>query len=153
MEGTAIVEPLGTLDDSLQVEDALVEVNKDGSTAVMVRNTGDTTCELKVGMVIGEVMRVEIVQESLTSSEGYPIGNKEKVTEEDFLNLYSVNLSSESVERTKWRQTQLMRLLEQTKAQISDEEYLPLKELLTDYHDIFSLEDNEQLQGETDICT
>ena len=40
-----------------------------------------------------------------------------------------------------------MSLLEESK--LSEEEYLPLKTLLTDFHDIFSLEIGER--GETDM--
>jgi len=61
----------------------------------------------------------------------------------------------ESAEHTKWRQMQLMRLLEQSESSLT-EDHLPLRELLAEYHNIFSIEDDER--GETDmiefeICT
>jgi len=57
VEGTAMVEPLNNLHDSPKVENALVKVNKDGSSAVVIVNTSDTTCELKSGTQVGEALR------------------------------------------------------------------------------------------------
>jgi len=60
------------------------------------------------------------------------------------LNVYIVNLPLKSTERIKWRQTRLMSLLQQTKPQVLEEDYLPLRELLAEYHEMFSIEDNER---------
>ena len=53
-------------------------------------------------------------------------------------------------ELIKWRQQQLRSMLKEGKEHLSDE-YLPLEELLAEYHDIFSLEEDER--GETDLVT
>jgi len=65
--------------------------------------------------------------------------NKEVV---DNLFNVSVNSSLESVERTKRKQAQLMCLLEGSK--LSEQEYLPLRTLLTDFYDVFSLEEGDR---------
>ena len=61
MKGAAMIQPLSTLCDSLQVEETLVEINKDGSTAMMIVNKGETTCELKVGMIVGQGIGAEVI--------------------------------------------------------------------------------------------
>ena len=147
IEGTALVKPLNELSDSLEVGDTLVEV-RDGYTAMMIMNGGDTTCELEVGKTLGQVSEVEIVEDPLTVSNYQSVENDEDVTKGKPLNVYSVSLPSESAERTKWRQLQLMSLLEQSESSLS-EDHLPLRELLTEYHSIFSIEDDER--GETDM--
>jgi len=63
-------------------------------------------------------------------------------------NVYSVSTTMSS-EHIKWRQQQLGKLLRSTKTQLSKEDYLLLETLLTDYHDLFSLEEDER--GEPDI--
>ena len=47
-EGTALVKPLNNAYDSPQVEDVLIKVDEDGSSAVIIVNTiaSDTACEL-----------------------------------------------------------------------------------------------------------
>jgi len=87
-EGTAMVKPLNNLHDSPQVEDALVKVNKDGSSAVVIVNTNNMTCELKSGTPVGEALEAEVVH---TSTEKHLVGDKEVVERQDLLNLFSVN--------------------------------------------------------------
>ena len=145
-EGTVMVRPLNDLYGSPQVEDALIQVNEDCSSAVVIVNTNDTTCELKSGTLVGETIEAEVVS---TSEEEHLFENEEDVEKGNLLKLFSVSSdgSQESVERVKWRQTQLESLLELSK--LSEEEYLPLKSLLADFHGIFSLEEGER--GETDL--
>jgi len=66
----------------------------------------------------------------------------------DELNEFSVSTPVSS-ECMKWRQQQISNLLRCTKEQLSEENYLPLEDLLTDYHDVFSLEEDER--GEIDM--
>ena len=50
----------------------------------------------------------------------------------------------------KWRQQQLSQHLRDTKGRLSSEgDHLPLEELLSEYHDVFSLDEDER--GETDM--
>ena len=53
-----------------------------------------------------------------------------------------------SNEHVEWRQQQLRKTFIESKIQPSDEESSQLGNLLAEYHDIFSLSDNER--GETD---
>ena len=54
-----------------------------------------------------------------------------------------------SNERKQWRQQQLKEVLSDTGKQLSDEESSKISELLENYHDVFSLSDEER--GETDL--
>ena len=54
-----------------------------------------------------------------------------------------------SNEHVEWRQQQLRKTFIESKIQPSDEESSQLGNLLAEYHDIFSLSDDEQ--GETDL--
>ena len=68
------------------------------------------------------------------------------------LKLWMVTLSNDtdcSVEHKEWRQQQLRKTFIQPRRQLSEEESLQMSELLGNYHDIFSLSDDER--GETDL--
>ena len=68
------------------------------------------------------------------------------------LKLWMVTLSNDtdcSVEHKQWRQQQLRKTFIQPRRQLSEEESLQMSELLGNYHDIFSLSDDER--GETDL--
>jgi len=54
-----------------------------------------------------------------------------------------------SNEHILWRQQQLIKSLVDVEKKLTEEEILHLSELLADYHDIFSLNDDER--GETDL--
>ena len=56
----------------------------------------------------------------------------------DELNVFT---SSECV---RWRQQLLGNLLRSTERRLSEEDHLPLEELLSEYHDVFSLEEDER---------
>jgi len=145
-EGIVMTKPLNNVHDSPQAKDVLEKVNEGGSSTVVIVNTSDTTCELKKDTLVGEAVEAEVIH---TTEEKHLAGNEEAMENKDVLNLFSVNVdvSQESSERTKWRQEQLVSLLELSKL---SEEYLPLiKSLLADFHDIFSVEEGEH--GETDL--
>jgi len=87
-----------------------------------------------------------LTQQLIPTATGLSVG-EERQQLSDELNVFSV-LASVSSEHMKWRQQQLSNLLN-TKEQLSEEQFLPLEELLTDYHNIFSLEEDER--GETNM--
>ena len=64
--------------------------------------------------------------------------------------VFSVTTSTcTSSERVKWRQQQLGKVLRGTKGQLSEGDHLPLEKIMFEYHDVFSLEEDER--GETDM--
>jgi len=71
----------------------------------------------------------------------------------DYFKLRMVSLLSDgkasSNEHIVWRQQQLISTFVDSRNGVSEEESLQLRSLLTDYHDIFSLDDKER--GETDF--
>ena len=60
-KGTFMLEPSDSLDTSLKILESLIEVKDDGSSAVVVANTGKSTYQLKKGMDLGQVVEVELV--------------------------------------------------------------------------------------------
>ena len=117
-----------------------------------------SSCQLNKGMELGNVSEAEVVhcaqqkpvltQQLLPTANGLSADGEESQRLSDELNVLSVSapVSSEWME---CRQQQLGNLLRSTKEQLSEEHYLPLEELLLDYHDVFSLEEDER--GETDM--
>ena len=73
----------------------------------------------------------------------YQYNGEERQQLPDELNVFCVSAPVSS-ERMKWRRQQLNNLLRSTKEQLSEGHYLPLEELLSDYHDVFSLEEYER---------
>jgi len=59
------------------------------------------------------------------------------------------SLTNGNKERITWRQQQLTSILVDVERKLSDEECLQLRRLLADYHDIFSLNDDER--GKTEL--
>ena len=53
VKGTVLLEPSLSLDQSLKVEEGLLEVKEDGSTALVVVNNSNSSCQLKKGMELG----------------------------------------------------------------------------------------------------
>ena len=46
VKGTVMLEPVGSLDTSLKIVESLIEVKENGSSAVVISNTGRSTCQL-----------------------------------------------------------------------------------------------------------
>ena len=152
VKGTVLLEPSQSLDQSLKVEESLLEVKEDGSTALVIVNNSNSSCQLKKGMELGQVIGAAIVdhtqQESLLTPQ-LPATAVSLTTESEMmqqsLNVYSVAVpTSTSSERVKWRQQQLSQLLRDTKGRLSEGDRLPLEELLSEYHDVFSLDEDER---------
>ena len=158
VKGIVLLEPSQSLDQSLKVEECLLEVKEDGSTALVIVNNSNSSCQLKKGMEFGQAIGAAIVdhtqQESLLTPQ-LPATAVSLTTESEMmqqsLNVYSVAVpTTTSSERVKWRQQQLSQLLRDTKGRLSSEgDHLPLEELLSEYHDVFSLDEDER--GETDM--
>ena len=53
VKGTVMLEQLDSLNPFLQIAESLVEVKEDGSTAVVITNTGKTSHHLKNGTNLG----------------------------------------------------------------------------------------------------
>jgi len=98
VEGTVMLEPLDSLDCSLQMAESLIEVKGNGLTTVVIANTGKTSQQLKSGTSLGKVVEAELIEppqstlaESLGETSGSDICREE-------LHLFSVR-SDESGER------------------------------------------------------
>ena len=61
VKGTVLLEPTKSLDQALQIEESLVEVNKDGTTGIVIVNNSSSSCQLNKGMELGHVSKVEVV--------------------------------------------------------------------------------------------
>ena len=150
-KGTVMLYPSDSLDTSLNIVESLIEVNQDGPYVVVVANTGKSTYQLQKGMDLGQVVEVELV---IAKDEDLPVvceGSVEEAVKPllDQVNLFGISLQSKkTVERIKWRQQQMSKMLRESNKLLS-EEHLPLEDLLVEYHDIFSLEEDER--GETDL--
>ena len=144
-----------SLDQALQIEESLVEVNKDGTTVIVIVNNSSSSCKLNKGSHVSEAEVLHCAQQEpvltqllLPTANGLSADGEESQQLSDKLNVFSVSAPVSS-ERMKWRQQQLGNLLRSTREQLSEEHYLPLEELLSEYHDVFSLEEDER--GETDM--
>ena len=160
IKGTVLLEPTESLDRSLQVEESLLNVKEDGSTAMVIRNNSSSSFQLNKGMALGQAMEATVVdhtwQESLQTQQSsdtvvsLPPGSAEIQQLPRVLNVSNVaDTTDNSSEHVKWRQQQLGNLLESTNRRLSEEDHLLLKALLFEYHEVFSLEKDER--GETDI--
>ena len=73
VKGTVLLEPSKSLNQSLQIEESLLKVKEDGSTAVVVVNNGNSSCQLKKGLKLGQVTGAAIAdhtkQESLLTPQ------------------------------------------------------------------------------------
>ena len=49
LKGSVLIEPADLLDDSLQVDESLVEVDENGLTTLLITNNGKSPCHLKSG--------------------------------------------------------------------------------------------------------
>ena len=61
VKGTVLLEPSKSLNQSLQVEESLLEIKEDGSTAVVIVNNSNLSCQLKKGLKLGQVTEAAIV--------------------------------------------------------------------------------------------
>ena len=109
-----------------QIEESLLKVKEDGTTAVVIVNNSSLSCLLSKGMELGQVSGVEVAK----CIPQVPVLTERSLSDD------STNNCGEMQQRS-------------TKTQLSEEDYLPLETLLTDYHDVFSLEEDER--GEIDM--
>ena len=59
VKGTVLLEPTKSLNQALQIEESLVEVNKDGTMAIVIVNNSSSNCQLNKGMELGHVSTSE----------------------------------------------------------------------------------------------
>ena len=153
-KGTILLEPSKSLNQALQVEESLLEVKEDGSTTVVIVNNSNSSCQLKKGMELGQAIGADVIdhvqQESLptqqSSSTDTGLSAESEVIQQlpEGLNVFGVSVpTSTSSKHVNWRQCQLGNLLRSTKGQLSEEHHLLLKALLSEYYDVFSLEEDE----------
>jgi len=64
VQGLVFLEPLDSLDPSLQIVESPVEVKKDGSTVVEITNTEKLTHQLKSGTKFRQVAEARLVGKS-----------------------------------------------------------------------------------------
>ena len=166
IRGSALIESDSLMDGCLQVDQSIVEVNKDGLATLLITNNGKLPCQLQSGVKLAQACEVDVemlsdtnqTQETMSCAE-FPevssLSEYDEISEQPFEHFTVCAVSSASSahvcsnERVKWRQQQLRKTFIASGIQLSDEESSQLGNLLADYHDIFSLSDNER--GETDL--
>ena len=157
--GLALLEPKEDLESCLIADESLVEVGENGSTTMLIVNSGKLPCHLKKNTELAQAVEAELldkadVQQELSSIK-QNVDTKQQEIEMgyDLLRLSNVSLlpddSVDSNERIKWRQQQLEKILIPLKECLSQEEAFRLSKLLIGSHEVFSLEDEER--GETDL--
>jgi len=140
------------VEDSIQIDDSVVKVNDEGTTTMLITNRGRSACVLQKGMELAHAWEADVL--GCTDSTKLTSDIFQDDEEGDgMLKLFNVKLSSGdtiySNERVKWRQEQLQNLMIGIEERHSQGECSQLSGLLAQYHDIFSLEDNDR--GETDL--
>jgi len=61
-----MLEPVGSLDTSLKIVESLIEVKESSSSAVVISNTGRSTCQLQKGMDLGHVFEAQLIARMMT---------------------------------------------------------------------------------------
>ena len=166
IRGSALIESDSLMDDCLQVDQSIVEVNKDGLATLLITNNGKLPCQLQSGVELAQVCEVDVemlgdtnqTQETMSCAELPEVSSLseyDETSEQPFehFRLRAVSSASSghvcSNEHIEWRQQQLRKTFIASRIQLSDEGSSQLGYLLAEYHDTFSLSDNER--GETDL--
>ena len=163
---SALIELDSLMDGCLQVDQSIVEVNKDGLATLLITNNGKMPCQLQSGVELAQACEVDVemlgdtnqMQETMSCAELPEVSSLseyDETSEQPFEHFRVCAVSSASSgrvcsnEHVEWRQQQLRKTFIASRIQLSDEESSQLGNLLAEYHDIFSLSDNER--GETDL--
>ena len=164
IRGPALIESGSLMDGCLQVNQSLVKVNKDGLTTLLIVNNSKSPCQLKSGMELAKACEVDVelsdtnqIQETMSCTELAEVSSLSEyddTSEQPFEQFRVCAVSSSSVddcsnEHVQWRQHQLKKIFIQPERRLSEEESLQRSDVLGEYHDIFSLCDDER--GETDL--
>ena len=107
--------------------------------------------------VVVELSDTKQIQETMSCTELAEVSSLSEYddpSEQPFEQFRVCAVSSSSVddcsnEHVQWRQQQLKKIFIQSERRLSEEESLQLSDVLGEYHDIFSLCDDER--GETDL--
>jgi len=81
VRGSVMLEPLDSLDSSLQIAESFIEVGENGSSATVVTNTGKSTYQLQKGMRLGQAVVCELA--IVNKKEGLPVGVEFVTKDED----------------------------------------------------------------------
>ena len=160
IRGTAaMIEADNFIDDCVHIDQSLVEVSEDGSPTLIIVNNGKSPCQLKSNMELATACEAEA---ELLSDQTQDATSCIELAEAEYnetvgppfepFKVCSMNSSSEnsgSNEHVQWRQHQLRKAFIGSRKQLSQEEASQLSQLLADYHDIFSLNDDKR--GEADL--
>ena len=123
VKGTVLLQPSLPSDQALKIEQSLLEVKEDGTTAEVIVNNSSSSCQLGKGMELGHVSGVEVVnctprvpfltEQSLPAFDDSTNNCGEMQQFLDKPNVYSVSTAMNS-ECTEWRHQQLGKLLRNT---------------------------------------
>ena len=129
--------------DALLVKDCLLKSEDSGTAPIIMSNASLSTQVLKKGTYLGKAARVDLIR---TDADENNINTEE--SEEKFSVL---NYQTYSNERLCWRKQELKNQLQSvsTSLSVSAEEMKQLYDILGEFHDIFSLDDDER--GETSL--
>jgi len=122
------------LDNALQIEPTLLQFRADGTYDIPLDNCTGFTQTLEVGAILGTAVSVtDIVTPSSSETSTQP----------------KVNQVLMSTEKISWRKRELCHLVDNSESGLLPSEREDLKLLLSNHHQVFSLEEGER--GETDL--
>ena len=143
-QGTHVLEPCQLENSPLCVQESVLEFVQNGTSGVLITNPSGHTCRGKRGMHLGTITPACIVEEP--RPESLPTGAVGEPCEGDeYLHVAQVY----SGERAAVRQQHLEELFEEDLAHLPPDERGQLTSLLSEYHDVFCLDEDER--GETDL--
>ncbi|XP_065908993.1 uncharacterized protein [Dysidea avara] len=169
VRGHVLIESEYLPDDCLSIDDSLVNVNQEGRTTVIVSNNSKTPYQLKSSIKLACASEVEVestIEKSQLSDQKCCFEDDATISDVSSpsmpeslqpasgqLNVWTINTLSNnhlsSNEHIRWRQQQLRGILIKSNRELSDDKSTQLSKILSEYHDVFSLSDDER--GETDL--
>ena len=169
VRGHVLIESEYLPDDCLSIDDSLVNVNQEGRTTVIVSNNSKTPYQLKSSIKLACASEVEVestIEKSQLSDQKCCFEDDATISDVSLpsmpeslqpasgqLNVWTINTLSNnhlsSNEHIRWRQQQLRGILIKSNRELSDDKSTQLSKILSEYHDVFSLSDDER--GETDL--
>ena len=143
-QGAHVLELCQLENSPLCVQESVLEFIENGTSGVLITNPSGHTCRGKRGMHLGTVTPACIVEEP--GPESLPTGAVGEPCEGgEYLHVARVY----SGQRAAVRQQHLEELFEEDLVHLPPDERVQLTSLLSEYHDVFCLDEDER--GETDL--
>lgn len=124
----------------IQIEESLVTLEKEVSQAV-VNNPTNIPQRLEEGVKLCEAVPVDVISDQASMEDDMSLDGKDPLLE-------SKTRQVLSNERVQWRKEKVLSTLVNGIV-LEERDKEELRQMLSEYHDVFSLEENER--GETDL--